>query len=298
MPMPGRATSSGRRRRLYRFSRSRRCSLESSRDSRDRASDLRQAPFAGHNDRSNEAAGTRLARPPRGFARFLYSSNPFYIVSADLVFVGLRISFGPGGPASYSWVLAIGLATYTLLLATTACFLIRVGKLWDDLRSLLLVIVMMFDGNRSDVRRLGGPACADLRVDCFTWSGSCCGGSRPCARQRFAGQARRLVAAFCHSRGHGVRCLGTRSTLPADCSRQPGLVAQLFRSAQLPAAATDSQWPRSDRLRALVFRDRGRDQLQEGGPLAATGRRNHVLDSSSVKLSATTIMNGDVSAVR
>ncbi len=144
MPMPGCATSSGRRPRLYRFSRSRRCSLESSRDSRDRANDLRQAPFAGHNDRSNEAAGTRLARPPRGFARFLYSSNPFYIVSADLVFVGLRISFGPGGPASYSWALAIGLATYTLLLATTACFLIRVGKLWDDLRSLLLVIVMMF----------------------------------------------------------------------------------------------------------------------------------------------------------
>ena len=40
--------------------------------------------------------------------------------------------------------LAIGLATYTLLLATTACFLIRVGRLWDDLRSLLLLIVMMF----------------------------------------------------------------------------------------------------------------------------------------------------------
>ena len=36
------------------------------------------------------------------------------------------------------------LAGYTLLLATTACFLIRVGKLWDDLRSLLLLIVMMF----------------------------------------------------------------------------------------------------------------------------------------------------------
>ena len=39
-------------------------------------------------------------RPARGFVRFLYSSNPFYILSADLVFVGLRISFGSGGPAS------------------------------------------------------------------------------------------------------------------------------------------------------------------------------------------------------
>ena len=80
----------------------------------------------------------------RGFVRFLYSSNPFYILSADLVFVGLRISFGSGGPASHSWALLFGLAGYTLLMATTACFLIRAGKLWDDLRSLLLLIVMMF----------------------------------------------------------------------------------------------------------------------------------------------------------
>ncbi len=74
----------------------------------------------------------------------MYSSNPFYILSADLVFVGLRISFGPRGPAAYPWALGMSLAGYTLLLATTACFLIRVGKLWDDLRSLLLLIVMMF----------------------------------------------------------------------------------------------------------------------------------------------------------
>ncbi len=33
---------------------------------------------------------------------------------------------------------------YTLLLATTACVLIRLGRLWDDLRTLLLLIVMMF----------------------------------------------------------------------------------------------------------------------------------------------------------
>ncbi len=88
--------------------------------------------------------GAILAQPARGFVRFLYSSNPFYILSADLVFVGLRISFGPGGPAARSWALGMSLAGYTLLLATTACFLIRVGKLWDDLRSLLLLIVMMF----------------------------------------------------------------------------------------------------------------------------------------------------------
>ena len=86
-----------------------------------------------------------MTRPARGFVRFLYSSNPFYILSADLVFVGLRMSFGAGGPAS----LELGARRWDSrvtrsLMATTACFLIRVGKLWDDLRSLLILIVMMF----------------------------------------------------------------------------------------------------------------------------------------------------------
>jgi hypothetical protein len=74
----------------------------------------------------------------------LYTSNPFYVLSADLVFVGLRMSFGSRGPAAESWALAGSLAAYTLLLATTACVLIRLGRLWDDLRTLLLLIVMMF----------------------------------------------------------------------------------------------------------------------------------------------------------
>ncbi len=88
--------------------------------------------------------GDGLVRPARGFVRFLYSSNPFYILSADLVFVGLKISFGSQGPASQTWALLFGLGGYTLLMAATACFLIRAGKLWDDLRSLLILIVMMF----------------------------------------------------------------------------------------------------------------------------------------------------------
>jgi hypothetical protein len=74
----------------------------------------------------------------------LYSSNPFYILSADLVFVGLRLSFGAGRSPAQAWALLAGLASYTLLLATTACVLIRLGKLWDDLRSLLVLVVIMF----------------------------------------------------------------------------------------------------------------------------------------------------------
>ena len=118
--------------------------METSSDSQDRHGDPSHAPPKGQMPGSDEQAALFLARPVCGFARFLYSSNPFYILSADLVFVGLRMSFGSGGPAPHSWALALGLAGYALLLAMTACFLIRAGKLWDDLRSILLLIVIMF----------------------------------------------------------------------------------------------------------------------------------------------------------
>jgi len=122
--------------------------LETSDDSRDwfgeQGSAAEPSPRAGQSDGTQGSPRARPAQPARGFVRFLYSSNPFYIVSADLVFIGLRMSFGAGGPASQSWALLLGLASYTLLMATTACFLIRVGKLWDDLRSLLILVVMMF----------------------------------------------------------------------------------------------------------------------------------------------------------
>ncbi|MFI5459501.1 MAG: hypothetical protein ACHRXM_29090 [Isosphaerales bacterium] len=122
--------------------------METSDDSRDRSGEQESAaepsPRAGRSDGTQGPPRVGLAQPARGFVRFLYSSNPFYIVSADLVFVGLRLSFGAGGPAPSSRALLVGLAGYTLLMATTACFLIRVGKLWDDLRSLLILVVMMF----------------------------------------------------------------------------------------------------------------------------------------------------------
>jgi hypothetical protein len=79
----------------------------------------------------------------RGLFRFLYSSNPFYVISAWLVFFGLRSSFDTSGDTFESSALMIGLAGYVVLLALSACFLIRVGKVWDDVRSMLLLVVLM-----------------------------------------------------------------------------------------------------------------------------------------------------------
>ena len=109
-----------------------------------RAATVRGCRWTEIGRRRAAPVGVGLVRPARSLVRVLYTSNPFYILSADLVFAGLRISFGHGGPAAESWALAGSLAGYTLLLATTACVLIRLGRLWDDLRTLLLLIVMMF----------------------------------------------------------------------------------------------------------------------------------------------------------
>ena len=83
------------------------------------------------------AAGPRLLRA-------LYTHNPFYVISADLIFIGLRMSFDPTAKAFDTWALIAGLVGFTLLLAVTACLLVRFGRVWDDMRSVLLLVVMMF----------------------------------------------------------------------------------------------------------------------------------------------------------
>ncbi|QEH31924.1 hypothetical protein OJF2_03910 [Aquisphaera giovannonii] len=87
--------------------------------------------------------GRKLDRP-RGPVGWLYTNNPFYVLSADLVFIGLRMSFDTSGRTIGTGALMIALLGYTLLLATTACLLIRVGRVWDDARTLLLLVVAMF----------------------------------------------------------------------------------------------------------------------------------------------------------
>lgn len=88
------------------------------------------------------------APPPkkgtRGLIRLVCTSNPFYVLSAGLFLVGLRASFGAQAEAVQTWALMSGLAGYTLLLAVTACLLVRFGNVWDDVRTVLLLVVLMF----------------------------------------------------------------------------------------------------------------------------------------------------------
>src|SRR5262245_38229260 len=80
----------------------------------------------------------------RGVVRWVCTKNPFYVLSAGLFLVGLFISFGDPAQLEDTWALMSGLAGYTLLLAVTACLLVRFGRVWDDVRTVLLLVVLMF----------------------------------------------------------------------------------------------------------------------------------------------------------
>lgn len=88
----------------------------------------------------------RQSRSLRGISRWLYTQNPFYLLSAWLVFFGLRWSFGPGTSLQSSAALFAGLLIYTLLLAAAAFVVVRIARVWDDARSMLLLVVLMFVG--------------------------------------------------------------------------------------------------------------------------------------------------------
>ncbi len=83
-------------------------------------------------------------RSTRGLLRWLSNQNPFYVLSAVLVLLGLRMSFDPMARNFPAWAFLLGLAGFILLLAGTACVLVRLGNVWDDVRTLLLLIVLVF----------------------------------------------------------------------------------------------------------------------------------------------------------
>jgi hypothetical protein len=75
--------------------------------------------------------------------RFLYTHNPFYAISASLVFWGLQSSFDLHIYTFQTFAMMGGLVGYTLVLSLAAFVVIRFGKVWDDGRSLLFLVILM-----------------------------------------------------------------------------------------------------------------------------------------------------------
>jgi len=82
--------------------------------------------------------------PSRTLLQMIATSNPFYIISAALFLFGLRVSFGDTDTDINITALAAGLGFYTLLLAGAAVLLVRFAGIWNDVRTVLLLVVFMF----------------------------------------------------------------------------------------------------------------------------------------------------------
>ncbi|MHC5053205.1 MAG: hypothetical protein ACYTKD_00640 [Planctomycetota bacterium] len=76
-------------------------------------------------------------------ARFVYTHNPFYAVSACLVLYGLGAAFRPERDTYYGWILLGVLAGYTTLMAAAGVLIVRLGKVWEDARTIVLTVAAL-----------------------------------------------------------------------------------------------------------------------------------------------------------
>ena len=78
------------------------------------------------------------------FARFLYTQNPFYLIGTLVILYGLQQCLGQEPQLASSGILSTLIAGYTLLLTVAAIVIVRWGNLWDDVRTILLIVVLLF----------------------------------------------------------------------------------------------------------------------------------------------------------
>jgi hypothetical protein len=84
------------------------------------------------------------ARLP-GIVRFLYNHNPFYLISAACLVYTLKLAFRPGEVAYIDpWLLMGAISGYTLLVAATGFLVVKLGHVWEDARSIFLVLLLLF----------------------------------------------------------------------------------------------------------------------------------------------------------
>ena len=97
--------------------------------------------------RENQSAD---ARPFNVLGKYLYNSNPFYAISAAFVLLGLHYVFHDEAAVLAttavdfnSWLLLGVIAGYCAILAATALVIVRLGKVWDDARTILCTLLLV-----------------------------------------------------------------------------------------------------------------------------------------------------------
>src|ERR1700733_5177266 len=86
---------------------------------------------------------TAPVRP--SLVKYLYTHNPFYAISAVLMLYSLRTAYNTlQGGTNNCWLMTGVLAGYTLVLAAIGVLIVRWGKVWEDARSILLLLLVLF----------------------------------------------------------------------------------------------------------------------------------------------------------
>jgi hypothetical protein len=96
-------------------------------------------------------SATKLRLPK--FLQYIYTHNPFYLISACLFVYGIKVYFGTSSGPTFTpgelgyidpWGLMLSLCGVTAVMAVTAFLIVRLGKVWEDARSIVLVLLLMF----------------------------------------------------------------------------------------------------------------------------------------------------------
>ncbi|MFK7817914.1 MAG: hypothetical protein AB8G99_04305 [Planctomycetaceae bacterium] len=84
-------------------------------------------------------------RRNRSLAQVLYNHNPFYLISTCCALFAIQRVFRPL-EVNYidPWMLMAAMSGLTILMAATAWVVVRYGRVWEDARSLMLILVIMF----------------------------------------------------------------------------------------------------------------------------------------------------------
>ncbi len=88
-----------------------------------------------------------MSAPPvrPSIVKYVYTHNPFYAISAVLMLYAIRTAYERLGiEAGNCWLMTGALAGYTLLLAVIGVWIVRWGRVWEDARSILLLLLLLF----------------------------------------------------------------------------------------------------------------------------------------------------------
>ncbi|MCA9081759.1 MAG: hypothetical protein KDA58_14450, partial [Planctomycetaceae bacterium] len=86
-------------------------------------------------------------QPPQtpGWVKFLYNHNPFYLISTAFILFGIRMAYGNVAIGELNcWLMMGTLTGYTLIVAATGILIVRWGQVWDDARSIMLALLLLF----------------------------------------------------------------------------------------------------------------------------------------------------------